>query len=132
MTYTTPIRDLYYGLPLYYRAEHRTSGDVLIVSYRPETEGKVKILHEMPPIGGKEISHALQTFQHVFTDNAGFLMSLPVELQIRMCHNWIGLSTPERCKRRKGTPGLTFGILLTADRQELLCPNGTERKSDTI
>jgi len=45
---------------------------------------------------------------------------------------WIGLHTPEGCRRRKSAAELTLGILLSADKRELLYETGSIRSEATV
>lgn len=125
MQHKRPVLEDWYGTPLWYRIEHRKSGDVIVISYRDE---KGRVQYEAPPIGGKKISDGLRRV----VGGERVLPSLPEEVMAEVLRGWIGLHTLEGCRRRKNEPELTLGVLLTADKRELLYETGSIRSEATV
>lgn len=135
MPYNAPIRDTFYGVPLYYRIERRKGIETLIISYRDEVNtstAKPRIVYEAPPVGGKKLRLALQAILPTLVNGEGLLMALPDEIMSRFMHSWIGLDDAESYCRRRDTPGLTLGALLIADKEKLLYNTDVLRKEESI
>lgn len=125
MQHKRPILEKFYGTPLWYRIEHRKSGDAIVVSYRDE---KGRVQYEAAPVGGKKAA----TSVHKAEEGGAALGALPEEVMAEILRGWIGLHTPEGCKRRKSVSDLTLGVLLTADKRELLFKTGSIRSESTV
>lgn len=128
MSRNPPICDFYYGYPIHYRIENRKTAQTAIASFRA-VHNRPKILYECAPIGHRDIQAALASVDSI---GQGFWIALPLNIMERILSEAIGLNHPESTARRATMPDLTFGLLLVADRADLLNGTGQLRASATI
>ena len=119
----------FYGVPVYYRIEHRADGDVFVFSYRREVEGRLELVYEHPPRRIPKLEKMLEEAQrtNVWTDDGGktLLEQLPESVMDEFFHDFLDVESNAKIRsvgldRRKSVPELTLGVLFAADRAKMV------------
>lgn len=129
MAHNQPVRDTYYGFPLYYRIESRKKAKALIISHRSEDGDKLRINYECKPVVKQSIQRLIADVELA---GRGLLEALPPESMARCMNDFIGLDSEDAIIRRSSIANLTLGVLLTADKERLIYETGVARDKATI
>lgn len=125
-----PIQSSYYGVPVYFRVEHRKDGNVIVFSFRSVLDGKLVTEYEHPPRRIPALEALLADSEDPavtpeILDGLSILEQLPGKTMEELFQCFLSTTGSPGVRnlgvnRRKMMQDLTLGALLAADKEFLL------------